>query len=490
MTKRPIIVGAGPAGLTAGYELLKRGVPPLILEKTNRVGGIARTEVYKGYRLDIGGHRFYTKVDEVERVWHEVLGPEFLLRPRLSRIYYQGKFYQYPLNLINTLGNLGFWESGLILLSYLRWQLLPHCREDNFEEWVTNRFGRRLYKTFFQTYTEKVWGIPCHTIQADWAAQRIKDLSLRSAVSNALFNSGNVKSLIEQFHYPRLGPGMMWERMQQLIERKGGEVHLNAGVEGLQHENGRIHSLTIRQGSQTCELEADQVISSMPVSHLLLGLDPAPPQAVLHAARSLKYRDFLIVGLIVNHPNLFPDNWIYIHNPDVKVGRIQNFKNWSAAMVPHPAMTCLGMEYFCNEGDPLWTMDDDGLIQLAAGELSRLGLANANLVEDGLVIRQRKAYPVYDQSYRTHVTTVQTYLAGFSNLQTVGRNGMHRYNNQDHSMLTGLLAAKNVLGEQHELWEVNTERSYYEEVLVKPAPPSVPIPRPQPLASVNVSSQS
>lgn len=479
MRKRPIIVGAGPAGLTAGYELLKHGLFPIILEKANRVGGIARTEVYRDYRIDIGGHRFYTKVDEVARIWHEVLGEDFLLRPRLSRIYYQGKFYQYPLNLLNTLGNLGLVESGRILLSYMRWQLWPHRQEDNFEQWVTNRFGQRLFQTFFQTYTEKVWGIPCHAIQSDWAAQRIKDLSFRSAVSNALFKSGDVKSLIEQFHYPRQGPGMMWEQMAQLIGQRGGDVCLETDVVGLGHENGRIHTLTFRQNGQTQTLPADQVISSMPVSHLLLGLDPAPPQPVLHAARSLKYRDFLIVGLIVNHPDLFPDNWIYIHSPQVKVGRIQNFKNWSADMVPDPATTCLGMEYFCNEGDPLWSMADSDLIQLAAGELDQLGLAQSALVVDGLVIRQRKAYPVYDQAYRTHLATIQSYLDGFRNLQTVGRNGMHRYNNQDHSMLTGLLAAKNVMGEQHALWQVNTDRSYYEEMLVRPAAEPTPVSAPQ-----------
>jgi protoporphyrinogen oxidase len=485
MSNQPVIIGAGPAGLTAGYELLKRGVRPLILEKEQRVGGIARTEIYKNYRIDIGGHRFYTKVSEVEQIWHEVLGPDFLLRPRLSRIYYQGQFYQYPLNLINTLGNLGLRESSLILLSYLRWQLWPHRQEDNFEQWVTNRFGRRLYETFFQTYTEKVWGIPCHTIQADWAAQRIKDLSLRSAVINALFKSNNVKSLIEQFHYPRLGPGMMWERMRQMLAAQGGDVRLDTEVVGMTHENGRIQYVTIRQGDACYDIKADHVISSMPISLLLLRLDPAPPESVLHAARSLKYRDFLIVGLIVDHPHLFPDNWIYIHSPHVKVGRIQNFKNWSTDMVPDQTTTCLGLEYFCNEGDPLWICDDDRLIELATEELVQLGLAQAQWVTDGVVIRQHKAYPVYDASYRKHVNTIQAYLKDFSNLQTVGRNGMHRYNNQDHSMLTGLLAAKNILGEQHELWTVNTERSYYEEMLVQSSQPKPPTgPKPQRLVVI------
>lgn len=458
-----IIIGAGPAGLTAAYQLVKQGVKPLVLEQDDKVGGIARTETYKGYRFDIGGHRFYTKVEAVTQLWQEVLGAEFIKVPRLSRIYYRGRFFNYPLDVFNTLLNLGIVESGLILLSYLKAKLFPIAEEQTFEQWVTNRFGERLYKTFFKTYTEKVWGIPCNQIQADWAAQRIKGLSLTTAVLNALFGSNNTKTLIKEFDYPVLGPGMMWQRFAELVESQGGEVHLNTGVVSIQRQGNRIESITAQQAGKLVEFTGDRFISTMPVSALINRMEPLPPAEVLEAARSLKYRDFLIVTLIVNSPNLFPDNWIYIHTPEVKVGRIQNFKNWSAALVPDPSKTCLGMEYFCNEGDPLWEMTDAQLIELASRELDTLGLAKASDVEDGSIIRQYKAYPVYDSEYRRHLQTIQGFLETVENLQTVGRNGMHRYNNQDHSMLTAMLAVRNLFGEKHDLWEVNTERSYYED---------------------------
>ena len=465
-----VIAGGGPAGLTAGYELIKAGAAPIVIEKAEKVGGIARTETYKDYRFDIGGHRFYTKVSEVEDIWHEVLGDEFLTRPRLSRIYYQGKFYNYPIKLANTLMNLGPWESMRIGLSYLRWRALPYREEETFEQWVTNRFGDRLYKTFFKTYTEKVWGIPCSTIRADWAAQRIKGLSLREAVTQAVLGKSNAKSLIEEFEYPRLGPGQMWERVQDEINERGGEVKMQTEAVKFHHEADRIQRVEIRGEDGTQEtLEVDHLISSMPVTQLIRGLSPQPPQHVIDAARGLSYRDFLIVVLIVEQEHLFPDNWIYIHDPDITVGRIQNFKNWSPDMVPDQSKTSLGMEYFCSEGDNLWEMDDGDLIKLAKREIEALGLAQAADVSDGTVIRQKKAYPVYDETYRTHLAVIQEYLAGFENLQAVGRNGMHRYNNQDHSMLTGLLAARNVLGEEHNLWAVNTERSYHEEFTIEEA---------------------
>ncbi len=465
-----VIAGGGPAGLTAGYELIKAGAAPVVIEKADKVGGIARTETYKDYRFDIGGHRFYTKVSEVEDIWHEVLGDEFLTRPRLSRIYYQGKFYNYPIKLVNTLMNLGPWESMRIGLSYLRWRALPYREEETFEQWVTNRFGDRLYKTFFKTYTEKVWGIPCSTIRADWAAQRIKGLSLREAVTQAVLGKSNAKSLIEEFEYPRLGPGQMWERVQDEINKRGGEVKMETEAVKFHHEAGRIQQVEIRGEDGTQEtLEVDHLISSMPVTQLIRGLSPQPPQHVIDAARGLNYRDFLIVVLIVEQETLFPDNWIYIHDPEITVGRIQNFKNWSPDMVPDQSKTSLGMEYFCSEGDNLWEMGDDDLIKLAKREIEALGLARAADVVDGTIIRQKKAYPVYDEAYRSHLSVIQEYLAGFENLQAVGRNGMHRYNNQDHSMLTGLLAARNVLGEQHDLWAVNTERSYHEEFTVEEA---------------------
>jgi protoporphyrinogen oxidase len=473
------IIGAGPAGLTAGYELAKKGIQSIVLEQADKVGGISRTETYKGYRFDIGGHRFFTKIGEVQQFWKEILGDEFIKVPRLSRIYYQGKFYNYPLSLFNTLTNLGLLQSFFILLSYLKSKLkariLPYREPENFEDWVTDRFGARLYRIFFKTYTEKVWGISCDKIQADWAAQRIQNMSLKRAVANALFGSQNAKSLIKEFDYPILGPGMMWERCQEILESKGSPVLLNTSVTRIEREETKIKSITAKRGDETFQIAAEHFISSMPVTALVNRLDPLPPEHVLKAAKGLKYRDFLIVSIVIDKPELFPDNWIYIHSPEFKVGRIQNFKNWSPAMVPDASKTCLGMEYFCSEGDPLWEMSEKELIELASREIVGLGLVeNQSLVEDGVVIRQRKAYPVYDGEYRKHLKVIQDYLETFENLQTVGRNGMHRYNNQDHSMLTAMLAVKNILGEQHDLWNVNTERSYHEEFTKDNWPPKQP----------------
>lgn len=458
-----VIIGGGPAGLTAGYELVKQGRQPLIIEHDSIVGGIARTETYKDYRFDIGGHRFYTKVQEVEKIWHEVLSEDLLTRPRLSRIYYNGQFYRYPIRIGNTLSNLGLQESLMIMASYARWQLKPYREEETFEQWVTNRFGRRLYRTFFKTYTEKVWGIPCSAIRSDWAAQRIRGLSMRTAITNALFNTDGPKSLIEEFQYPRLGPGMMWERMQEKIEQSGGTVQLNTSATAVKHSNKRITKITVEHDGKERTIGVDELISSMPISQLIQRLDPAPPAEVLHAANALQYRDFLIVVLIVDRAELFPDNWIYIHDPNVRVGRIQNFKNWSPEMVPDQSKTSLGMEYFCSVGDEIWEKSEDELRTLATAEIDQLGLADTIDVIDATVIRQRRAYPVYDRDYLRHVQTLRSYVTQFDNLQTVGRNGMHRYNNQDHSMLTALLAARNLNGEEHDLWDVNTERSYYEE---------------------------
>lgn len=489
-----VVIGGGPAGLTAAYELTKQNVQPIVLEQSNQVGGISRTETYKGYRFDIGGHRFFTKVSEVDQLWHEILGDGFIKVPRLSRIYYQGKFYDYPLSLWNTLFNLGIITSVQILLSYLKAKLRARLRSiepETFEEWVSDRFGTRLYRTFFKTYTEKVWGIPCSKIRADWAAQRIQGMSLKRAVINALFKTQNAKSLIKEFNYPILGPGMMWERCQELIEQKGGIVSLNTSVTRIQRDGTRIKSITLRQDNQETEIQSNHFISSMPVTALLQRLDPPPPPHVLEAARSLKYRDFLIVSLILDRKELFPDNWIYIHSPEFKVGRIQNFKNWSPKMVPDANKTCLGMEYFCSQGDELWEMSDKALIQLASQEAAALGLGvELQDIEDGTVIRQLKAYPVYDGEYRQHLGVIQDYLETFENLQTVGRNGMHRYNNQDHSMLTAMLAVKNLLGEQHDLWNVNTERSYHEEFTVEKTPQQSTVQLPKTAADLQTMIQA
>jgi len=465
-----VVVGGGPAGLTAAYELIRSGRTPIILEKAHLVGGLSRTESYKGYSFDMGGHRFFTKVKRVNEFWKEILAGEFLQRPRLSRIYYKKRFFHYPLKPLNALWGLGIFESILILLSYVRWRLFPCRPEETFEQWVTNRFGRRLFLTFFKTYTEKVWGIPCSELKAEWAAQRIKDLSLKSVVLSMFRKPGTrIKSLIEQFEYPRLGPGMMWTAVSQAVQQHGGEVRLNHDVTRIRREGNRIISIETCCAGEAATVRGEQFISSMPLTELVRKLDPPAPTEVLLAADELKYRDFLTVCLIVNRPQLFEDNWIYIHDPSVDVGRIQNYKNWSPDMVPDPDKTGLGLEYFCSEGDRLWTMPDEELIELGRRELVQLGLAESVDIKDGCVFRVAKSYPVYDSAYREHLGIIRQYVEGLENLQTIGRNGLHRYNNQDHAMLTGMHAVSNLVkGTRHDLWNVNTEQEYHEQVEESP----------------------
>ncbi len=469
MKRKAVIIGAGPAGLTAGWELVRRGVPVEVVEKHSLVGGIARTERYKDYYFDIGGHRFFTRVPEVKKLWQEWMGSELLLRPRLSRIFYNGKYFNYPLRAVNALVGLGMWESIRIIFSYLRAQLRPYREEKTFEQWVSNRFGRRLYEVFFKTYTEKVWGIPCSEIRAEWAAQRIKGLTLPAAVRNALFPPRGevIKTLIDEFHYPERGPGMMWERVAHLLEMRDSAVHLQSEAVKVLREGVRVTGVVVRHRGTTMTLTGTDVFSTMPLSELIPIFEPAPPDAVLAAARGLRYRDFLTVVLILDEPNLFSDNWIYVHSPDVRVGRIQNFKNWSPAMVPDKAKTSLGLEFFCDEGDSLWEMTDEALVVLGTRELRQIGIAPDAEVLDGMVVRQRKAYPIYDAHYGELLSVVKNWLVGLENFHTLGRNGLHKYNNQDHSMLTAILAVRNaLLGEEHDVWEVNTERSYHEEVRV------------------------
>lgn len=468
--KKAVIIGAGPAGLTAAYELSKAGIKSVVLEKDNIVGGIARTVNYKGYHFDIGGHRFFTKVKVVEKMWHEVLGEDFLKRDRLSRIYYGKKFFYYPLRISNALTGLGLWNSFLILLSYLQARLFPEKPEDTLEQWVSNRFGKRLYNIFFKTYTEKVWGIPCSEIRAEWAAQRIKGLSLLTALRNALLNQKNsnngavIKTLIDAFHYPKLGPGMMWERVADIVKHKGSEIQLEAEVERILWSNNKVDALEVKCNEKRQLVRGSHFISTMPIRELIQKFEPAAPEEVVKAAMNLSYRDFLTVVLIVNKRDVFPDNWIYIHDTDVKVGRIQNFKNWSPYMVPDMDKTCLGLEYFCFEGDGLWTMSDQELVELGKKELDISGIVSASDVLDGTVLRMPKAYPVYDSTYSQAVEIIRRFLGRVDNLQLTGRNGMHKYNNQDHSMLTAMLAVKNILGANYDLWQVNTEQEYHEEV--------------------------
>jgi protoporphyrinogen oxidase len=469
--KKVIIIGAGPAGLTAAYELCKEGVESVVLEKDTVVGGISRTVNYKGYLFDIGGHRFFTKVKAVDEMWREVLGEEkFLRRSRLSRIYYNKRFFYYPLKATDALLGLGIWNSVLMLGSYIKAQLFPIKNEVSFEDWITNRFGKRLYHTFFKTYTEKVWGIPCHEISADWAAQRIKGLSLLTTVKNALLASQSqnksevIKTLIDAFDYPEKGPGQMWEMVADSIQKRGSALKMRSNVEGILWQKGKITALEIETDGQTETIAGTDFISSMPIQELVRKMKPEPPNKVKEAAEKLGYRDFLTVSLIVNKADLFQDNWIYIHDSSVKVGRIQNFKNWSPQMVPDPNKTCLGLEYFCFEGDGLWTTPDADLIKLATKELGMLGLVAPNDVEDGAVVRMPKAYPVYDSVYVEAVNTIREFVAGLGNLYLVGRNGMHKYNNQDHSMLTAMLSVKNILGANYDVWEVNVDNEYHEEV--------------------------
>jgi len=460
-----VIIGAGPAGLTAAYELSKQGVRSTILEADAVVGGLSRTAEYKNYCFDIGGHRFFTKVSVVEKMWKEVLGEDLITRLRLSRIFYRGKFFKYPIEPMNALFGLGVWESAHCAMSYLLARLLPEKPENDFEAWVSNRFGRRLFQIFFKSYTEKVWGIPCREIGADWAAQRIRGLSFRSLVWNALRSRKSrdkrtvIKTLIDEFLYPRKGPGMMWQRTREIVESRGSELVLGAKVDRIRWEPGRV--LSVRAGGT--EYCADHFVSTMPIRDLMNALDPAPPDWVLEAGRGLKYRDFLTTCLICRGTNLFPDNWVYIHDPSVRVGRIQNYGNWSQDMVPDPGMSCLGMEYFCFEGDDLWSADDTDIIERSRQEVEKLGLARSSDVVDATVLRMPKAYPVYDATYQRSLAAVREFITSLPNLQLVGRNGMHRYNNQDHSMLTAILASRNILGAKYDLWQVNADSDYAEE---------------------------
>jgi protoporphyrinogen oxidase len=459
-----VVIGGGPAGLTAGYLLAKDGRRVIVLEADEQVGGLAKTVVDPdGYRFDLGGHRFFTKSKEVNDLWLEIMGDEFLMRPRMSRIYWRGKFLDYPLRGADVIKKLGPIELPLCLLSYLWAAVKPKGREDNVEQWVSNRFGKRLYNHFFKSYTEKVWGVPTTELRAEWAAQRIKGLSFFSAAKAAFFgNRGDkIKSLIGQFQYPRYGPGQMWETMTSRIEELGGEVRLNTPATRLEiASDGEV--IAVHTPDDVIEPKA--VVSSLPLRATVGISDPQAPAEVQEAATGLRYRDFLTVALVLDGEDVFPDNWIYIHEPDVRVGRIQNYRSWSPWMVPDPDTACVGLEYFCFSGDDLWTMDDDDLVALASREIEQLGLAKASQVRRGYVVRVPLAYPMYDADYSDRVDVIKGWLGRLTNLQQVGRNGLHRYNNSDHSMLSAMRAVDNVLhGTGHDIWEVNVESAYHEE---------------------------
>ncbi len=464
-----VVIGAGPAGLTAAYALGKRGGVATVLEATGVVGGISQTVVRDGFRFDIGGHRFFTKVPEVERLWHEILSDDdFLQRPRSSRIYYQGKFFDYPIKAFSALRTLGPVEAIRCGLSFLWVRIRPPKDQTTLEGYVVADYGWRLYGHFFKAYSTKVWGVPPSEISAEWGAQRIKGMTLWTAVwepIRARFagqrgKGQQVTSLIEEFQYPKHGPGMMWERCQTLVEGQGSKVVFDAPVTTISHAGGRATAVVA--GGST--YDADHVISSMPFNHLLKAMDPPVPAAVQRAADDLAFRDFLSVALVVPADKVaWTDNWIYIHDPEIKTMRVQNFGSWSPYMVKD-GRNVLGLEYTVQEGDEWWTASDDELVERGKAELEALGLMRAADVEAGYVVRMPKAYPVYDEDYRANVEVLRGWLAEHAtNVHPVGRNGMHKYNNQDHSMLTAMLTVENILGASHDIWEVNVEEEYHEE---------------------------
>ncbi len=469
------IIGAGPAGLTAGYLLTRQGKTVAIIEKDETyVGGISRTVEHEGYRFDIGGHRFFSKSQQVVDLWNEILPDDFIQRPRMSRIYYEGKFYSYPLRAFEALSNLGILRSTACMISYGMSKVFPIRDVKSFEDWTSNQFGKKLYSIFFKTYTEKVWGMPCNEMSADWAAQRIKGLSLWGAVVDGLKRSLGLnkrpndgmatKTLLETFRYPRLGPGMMWDAARDKIVATGkGQVLMGHALKQLAADGASGWRLSATGPEGDVVIKADNAISSAPMRELSARLHPLP--ATTLQANNLRYRDFLTVALMVEGEDLFPDNWIYIHDSKVKVGRVQNFRSWSPEMVPDESTACVGLEYFCFEGDGLWSMADEDLVKLATGEMKTLGLLDPAKVKGGAVVRQEKAYPVYDEDYAANVEAMRRELEDkHPTLHLVGRNGMHRYNNQDHAMMTAMLTVENILaGERvYDTWCVNEDAEYHE----------------------------
>ena len=446
------VIGAGPAGLTAALALARAGRAVVLVEREDGVGGLARTVERDGYRFDIGGHRFVTRVPEVLALWKELIGDELLLRPRRSRILFGGHFYDYPLTAASALSGLGPLEGARIASSYLRSRLSPVRPEKNLADWVTNRFGRRLFETFFRSYTEKLWGVPCEEIGAQWAAQRIRSLSLSGAVADMVRRgAGHHRTLATDFLYPRLGPGMLWSRMRQQFEALGQSMLLGHRLVAVRHEEGQVREIELQGPGNRCVLPVSHLVSTIPLRDLAAALTPAP--SFQAAAAALRHRDFIEVALVLDGPDPFPDTWLYLHDRGIRAGRVQNFRAWSPALLPSADKSCLGLEYFCSVGDGLWKHSDAELAAIAEEDLASLGFGRRRALAHH-VVRVKDAYPIYDRDFAANVAAVARGLSPLKNLQTLGRNGAHRYNNMDHSMLSGLLAAQNVQGAHHDLWTV------------------------------------
>lgn len=490
MQNKAIIIGAGPAGLTAAFELLeKTDIIPIIFEATADIGGISKTVNYKGNRIDIGGHRFFSKSDKIMNWWLNILPIEdplhlnpqeqddiMLLRMRISRILFLRKFFDYPISLSwNTISNLGFVRMYKIGLSYIK-SCIFQRKEKSLEDFFINRFGEELYSTFFKDYTQKVWGVPCSQIKSEWGTQRVKGLSVAKTILNAIFKpftkhklsqKNQETSLIEQFMYPKFGPGYMWEKVAKIIQEKCGVIHLNQKIVGINFSENKIVSVTV-ENTQTGEIKehsADYFISSMPVRELILG-NKNVPEDIQKIAEGLKYRDFMAVGLLLDKLKIgkIPDNWIYVQESDVKLGRIQVFNNWSPYLVKNEENTWLGLEYFCNEGDEIWNTPDKDFADFAMTELEKIGIIDKKDVLDSVVIRMPKAYPAYFGSYE-NFDKIRNFADKFENLFLIGRNGMHRYNNMDHSMLSAMQAVENIINgtkTKQNIWEVNAEEDYHE----------------------------
>jgi len=463
-----VIAGAGPAGLACALALVRKGRPPLLLEKDSRVGGLCQTIEFNGYLFDIGGHRFLSKFEEVNELWREFLAGELLRVRRLSRIYYRGRFFKYPLSFFDTFSKLGPAESVRCVASYFKGRVFRPADDTTFEGWIINRFGRRLYDIFFDIYTQKVWAIPCQDLSADWARQRIQGLSLRVALKRAVIKTGKKapKTLTEEFLYPRRGPGEFFDRLQQAVVEGGGRIAFNKKVSAVEHDGRRI--LAVELGNDRPagreKVFLTHFVSSLPLPLLVKSLRPPPPGRVLAAAEKLRYRSFLVVNIILNKKDLFPDQWIYVHSPEARLGRIQNYKNWSPDMILDPNKTSLGLEYFCSEGDSLWRKNDIELIDFALTELSRIGIGSRKNLISGFVIRRADVYPVYSLDYRAHLGVIRDYLGRFENFQTIGRAGLFRYCNSDLALQMGRYAAERILGgPARDLWTLGQEQNYLEE---------------------------